>query len=137
MTPTVPEILRGNFTALATPPAAETGGEYLASRIGVVALLNLLAAQEVEAGEGAALTENAAIAALLGDAAIAGYPAAVPAAGACLSSAERDRHNASLRRALIEVHEAVELAGDRALDRRILALYRDMAAGRRLVLPPM
>lgn len=137
MTPTLAEILRGNFAALAAPPTEGAAGDYLASRIGVVALLNLLAAQEVERGELAVVAENAAIELLLGDAVAAAYPGDVAPPAVASSSGERDRRNAVLRRALVEVHEAAERAGDRAFDGRILKLYQQMALGRQLELPPM
>ena len=137
MTPTLPEILRGNFLALATPPTAETAGDYLASRIGVVALLNLLAAQEAERGEAAVLAENAAISALLADAAVAAYRVPGLAAPAAEDQQARDRTNGTLRRALIVLHEAVEQRHDAEFDARILKLYVAMAAGRRLDLPPL
>ncbi|HVF94085.1 MAG TPA: hypothetical protein VM900_07195 [Sphingomonas sp.] len=137
MTPTLPEILRGNFLALATPPTAETAGDYLASRIGVVALLSLLAAQEAERGDAAVRAENAAIDALLADAADAGYAVTGHAEPATDDLQGCDRANARLRRALIALHEAVEQRHDGAFDARILKLYVHMAAGRRLDLPPL
>ncbi len=137
MTPTLAEILRGNFMALAVPATAETAGDYLASRVAVIALLNLLAAQEAERGEAAAHAENDAIAVLLGDAAAAGYRVDAVVETAAPGPDPRDRRNAALRRALIGLHEAVERQRDRAFDTRILALYRQMAAWRRLELPPL
>ena len=91
MTPTLPEILRGNFMCLAVPPTADMAGDYMTARITVIALLNLLAAQEAERGELAATVENAAIAALLADAREAGYPVAP------MSAARRARRGGARR----------------------------------------
>lgn len=135
MTPTLPEILRGNFMCLAVPPSAEMTGDYMTARVSVIALLNLLAAQEAERGEIAVVAENAAIEALLADAGAAGYAIGIAAPQPFASPAVRDARNAELRRALVSVHEAVETERDRSFDRRILALYRLMAGGRRLDLP--
>jgi len=46
-----------------------------------------------------------------------------------------DAANAELRRRLIQLHIEVENACDTVLDRRILELYREIAAGRELQLP--
>ena len=48
-----------------------------------------------------------------------------------------DSANAALRRALIELHVAVEVRGDWTRERRILALYAQMAALRRLDMPQL
>ena len=48
MTPTVREVLRGVAIALATPPSADAGPEYAASRAGIAATLAMLAAGEAE-----------------------------------------------------------------------------------------
>ena len=53
------------------------------------------------------------------------------------SLAALDAANASLRRLLIRLHEAVEREHHVALDRKILKLYRDMARWRELDLPPV
>lgn len=121
MTPPLPELLRGNFICLATPPDPEEAGEFTAGRVMVVALLNLLAAQEWEL-RGRFDEENAEIAALIGGAAEGGTPEAV---------------NGSLRRALAAWHEAAEARGDAHADRAALALYRRMAARWALELPPL
>lgn len=137
MTPTLPEILHGNFLGLITPPSPETAGDFSMVRIAAIALLNLLAAQEAARGEQAILAENREIAQLLAAADQAGYAADIPSAQDVAGPAARDARNTVLRRALIILHIQVEDRGDRALDRRILALYRSMAAGRRLELPPL
>lgn len=135
MTPTLPEILRGNFMCLAQPQTADVAGDFMASRIGVIALLNLLAAQEVEHGLAAVMAENAAITTLLENATT--YDVSPPHAPGMITPRVLDAHNAALRRALSALHEVVEARGDDAEDRRILALYIEMAAGRRLELPPL
>lgn len=137
MTPTLPEILRGNFLGLITPPAPETSGDYSTVRVAAIAILNLLAAQEAAMGEQTVLAENREIAQLLASADQAGYAIELPPAEDVAGPAARDARNAVLRGTLISLHIAVETRGDRALDRRILALYRVMAAGRRLDLPPL
>ena len=124
MSPTLPEILRGCFVALATPPTEAQGGPFLQARIGTIALLNFLAAQEAERCPFAEATEEREIAALLDDARAAGYWVAA-----------MTHDNAALRRALMDLHEEVEARGDTALDRRILGLYRRMAEARQLDLP--
>lgn len=121
MTPSMPDLLRGNFLCLATPPDPEAAGEFAAGRVTVVALLNLLAAQEW-ALRGRLDEENAEIAALIGEAGAGGTP---------------EERNAALRRALTAWHEAVEARGDRESDRAALALYRRMAARWALELPPL
>jgi hypothetical protein len=144
MTPTAPELLGGCVVALATPPKAEEMGPFMAGTVGVAALIDMMAAQECATGTAVRVWENAALRALLGDAA----PAYDARLGSALTSAGEvgdgdyslaalDGANAELRRRLIRLHEAVEAARDAGLDRRILALYRDMAARRVLQLPPM
>jgi hypothetical protein len=140
MTPALPDILRGNFMSLAIPAPAESQGEFMTGRVGVIALLSLLAAQEVERGTTARVWENQAIADVLAEAAEThgvqyAEIAAVPATG--LSLEALDRANAALRRALIALHEAVETADDLPRHRAIVALYGEMAEARRLDLPPL
>ena len=110
----------------------------MAGKVGLVALLSLLAAQETERGAAARVAENAAIRATL-DAAAGDYGldvAALPSTEA-LSFAALDRVNAALREALIRLHEAVEARGDRTRHHAILRLYVKMAELRRLDLPPL
>jgi hypothetical protein len=130
MTPSLPDILMGHVAALSTPMPPEASGDYLAGRLGILAMLSLLAAQEAERGVAARVWENQAIRALL---IRAGASAQEP--GGDLAWSALDRENAELRRALITLHEAAEAAGDLALDREILELYAEMAAWRRLELP--
>jgi len=140
MTPSLPDILLGNFLCMAEAPPPESAGEFMAGKVGVVALLSLLAAQEAERGSAARVWENATLRALLN--------AAAPDYGAHLAEAARaedgdlslgslDRANATLRRALIALHEAVEAAGDVQRDHAILRLYGQMAHARRLDMPPL
>ena len=140
MTPALPDILRGNFMCLAIPAPVESQGEFMTGRVGVIALLSLLAAQEVERGTTARVWENAAIAAVLADAAVAygaQYAEVAEITAQELSPEALDRANAALRRGLIALHEAVETAGDLARHRGIVALYGQMAEQRRLDLPPL
>lgn len=120
MTPSLAEMLRGNFMCLAQPPDPEAAGEFMASKVAVIALLNLLAAQELEKA-GALEAENAELEAMLGP------PGELPA-----DPAERNAH---LRRALIRHHEALETRG--ADDAAVLAIYRRMAERWLLELPPL
>ena len=140
MTPALADILRGNFLCLAIPGPPEQQGEFMTGRVGVIALLSLLAAQEVERGTTARTWENAAIAAVLADGAEAyGVPYAELAETTAkdMSVEALDKANAALRRGLIALHEAVETAGDLARHRAIVALYGEMAEIRRLDLPPL
>lgn len=142
MTPTAPELLNGCVAALSTPPAPEETGAFFAGKVAVAALLNVFAAQECATGSAARVWENAALRRVLADAAPV-YDVALD--GALAGSAQiddgdyalaaLDAANAELRRRLIRLHAAVEAAGDAGLDRRILSLYREMAARRMLHLP--
>lgn len=140
MTPSLPDILVGNFLCMAEPPPPESAGEFMAGKVGVVALLSLLAAQEAERGLSARIWENAAIRAVLAEAA-ATYGDTFAQAGAGTDTdftlGALDRANAALRRALITLHEAVETRGDTVRDHAILRLYGQMAEARRLDMPPL
>lgn len=125
MTPTLPDILAGQAAALMQPSPPEAGGEYTAGRMGILVMLASLAAQEAQRGPAARIWENRAIAALLG---------AEPEHEPDLTWRGLDARNAELRRALILRHQAAEAAGDKALQRDILALYQAMAKARRLEL---
>lgn len=140
MTPSLPDILVGNFLCLAEAPPPESAGEFTAGKVGATALLSLLAAQEAERGLTARVWENDAIRALVSEAAPVygqGFAEAASGPDGDFSLAGLDRVNALLRRALISLHEAVEAAGDTARDQSILRLYRDMAHARRLDMPPL
>ncbi|ATC32252.1 hypothetical protein CA606_07750 [Caulobacter vibrioides] len=138
MTPSVSDILVGNFLCMAEPGPPEQQGEFMAGKVGVVALLSLLAAQEAERGAAARVTENAAIREVLAEAAADyGLERNWPTDPAELTIGGLDRVNAALRLALIGLHEAVEVRGDEARHARILRLYAQMAELRRLDLPPL
>jgi hypothetical protein len=130
MTPSLPNILMGQMIALVTPMPPEAGADYLAGRVGLMAMLASLAAQEAERGVAARVWENGAIRDLLAE---AGDEQASPDSD--LSWSALDVANAGLRRRLIALHEAAETRGDRALEAKILDLYVRMAAARRLDLP--
>ena len=134
MTPSLPDLLIGQAAALTAPQPVEAGGDYLAGRVGMLALLAVMMAQEAERGLAARVWENGAIGDLLAKAAPA-YRLAPATDGGDLSWRALDQRNADLRRLLIKLHELVEARGDADLDREILALYRAMAHARRLDLP--
>jgi hypothetical protein len=138
MTPTAPELLAGCAAALAKSPRPEDGGVFGAARLTTVATINVLVAQECAPGGAVRVAENAALRALLADAASSygrAFDEARTIGDGDLSLAALDQANAALRRLLIGLHQAVEAAGDRQMDRTILALYRDMARGREMTLP--
>lgn len=140
MTPTVPELLMGNFLCLMEPPPPESSGDFLQSRIAVTGMIALLCAQEAEKGIAARVWENGAIREVLNGAASAyGQRFADAAKGhdSDLTLAALDQANATLRRALIDLHIAVETARDATGDTAIRALYVKMADARRLDLPPL
>ncbi|HWF01218.1 MAG TPA: hypothetical protein VG248_15570 [Caulobacteraceae bacterium] len=144
MNPALPELLTGLAIAIATPAPPESAGDYMAGRLGIVAMIAGLAAQEAEVGPAVRLWESDAIGELLAQA-LAQYDAGLGGQMSAALQAARentdfswsglDAVNATLRRALIALHEAVEAAADRAVDRRILELYAQMAERRRLRLP--
>ena len=129
MTPALPDILIGQAAALATPLPPEAQGEYLAGRVGIMAMLSGLAAQEADRGPAARIWENRAIAELIAKA--EGAPIEL---GKDMTWRGLDAENARLRRRLIELHEAAETRGHAALQTDILQLYVEMAAARRLTL---
>jgi hypothetical protein len=132
MTPSLPDIMLGHVAALSAPMPPEASGDYLIGRLGLVAMMSILAAQEAEFGIDTRVWENGAIRALLARAAFASAcPPAVDLTWSAL-----DRENAELRRGLIAVHIAAEEADDAALERDILQLYKQMSERRNLVLPP-
>ncbi|HEV2364996.1 MAG TPA: hypothetical protein VGS12_12455 [Caulobacteraceae bacterium] len=133
MTPRLADILRGCAVALSAPLPDEAGPEYAAGRQSIVGLLLTLAAQEAEHGAAAAHFENAAIAALIAEwGPRLGLQVEAAGADGDLTLTGLEAANARLRRSLTALHEAAEAAGERALERRILELYRDMAKARRL-----
>jgi L-aminopeptidase/D-esterase-like protein len=143
VTPALPDLLMGQLISLTAPQPPEAGGDYMAGRIGLLATLAALGAQEAERGVAARMWENGAMRALFARAAGAYDDAlqgdlalAAEAEDEALSWSVLDRVNAELRRLLIRLHEAVEARGDEALDREILRLYQGMARARRLDPPP-
>jgi hypothetical protein len=105
-------------------------------------MLDAFAAQECATGSAVRVWENGELRALLSDAAgrydrsLDGVLASASDVGdGDYSLAALDAANAELRRRLILLHEAAEADGGTALDHRILALYREMAARRMLYLP--
>ena len=138
MKPSAQDLLDACILTLATPPRPEDAGVFAAARIRLVALTNKLAALEAADAAATRVRENAALRAILAEAGPAHrIPPDEMAGDGDYSIAALDAANASLRRLLIRLHEAAEQANDRALDRRILKLYRDMARWRELVLPPV
>ena len=138
MTPTVPELLAGCAAALSKPVRDEEGNLFAASRQLTVATINTLLAQECASGTAVRVWENAALRACLVEAAPrhgVDFSEARTVSDGDLSLAALDEANAKLRRLLIRLHEAAEAAADRALDCRILTLYREMAGRRELKLP--
>ncbi|MFI4973009.1 MAG: hypothetical protein ACHP84_00550 [Caulobacterales bacterium] len=140
MNPTLPEILNGAAVALSTPAPPEAAGDYTASKIGMVASMCALAAQEAERGVAACVAENGAMRALFAgaeryDGALGGRLAkAAAGVDTDFNRSALDATNAELRKLLIALHESAEAASDRDLDHRILKLYRNMAHWRRLEL---
>jgi hypothetical protein len=138
MTPSLPDILVGNFMCMADPGPPEQHGEFMAGKVGLVALLSLLAAQETERGVAARVRENALIRETLAEAAADyGLDPASLASTDEVTIAALDRVNAALRTALIGLHETVEGRGDEVRHHAILRLYVRMADLRRLDLPPL
>lgn len=140
MTPTVPELLLGNFICLMAPPPPESSGDFLQARIAVTGMISMLCAQEAERGIEARVWENRALREVLaGAAGVYGQRFAEAAKGEDndLSLAALDRTNAALRKALIDLHIAVEQARDAGLDTALRALYVRMADARRLDMPPL
>lgn len=122
MTPTTADILAGNARVIAGLAGDEQGPDFAAARLGVVAMLSLLAAQEAATGAAVRVAENADIRAVLGD------EGGDEGQDRDLTIAALDVVNADLRRRLIAVHERTPN------DAAILALYRRIAAGRLLEL---
>lgn len=134
MTPTLTQLLASFPVALMTPLPPEAAGDFAVSRNGMIANLAGLCAHEAERGVSVRVWENGALRTLL-EAAADRYPAAAPPPAEApqdLALSALDRVNADLRRKLIDLHTAVELAGDTALNHDILRLYREMARARRL-----
>ena len=58
MTPSLPDLLIGQAASLAAPQPVEAGGDYMAGRLGMLAMLAVLMAQEAERGLAARVWEN-------------------------------------------------------------------------------
>lgn len=123
MTPATADILAGNARVIAGLAGEESGPAFAGAKLGVVAMLSILAAQEAASGAAVRVAENAAIRALLG----------ADGEDDDLTVPALDMANAALRRRLIAHHEALAVRG--ADEAAVLALYRRMAEGRMLVLP--
>ena len=126
MTPALPDILNGLFLTLSTPPPPESSGEYMVGKLGMVAMIVALAAQEAEKGLAVRVWENAAIRGALGE---------TKTSPPDFRLSRLDAENADLRRRLITAHEAAEARGDSKADHAFLELYKAMADARRLVIP--
>lgn len=147
MNPSLSELLMGNVAAVSEPPPPEAMGDFLSSKISVIALISFMGAQEAEKGVAVAVAENRRLRALfahvapLWDVRLGGrLAAAAKSEDGDLRVSVLDAANASLREVLIALHEAVEAdasAEARALDAEIIGLYGEMARARRLDLPPM
>lgn len=147
MNPSLSELLMGNVAAVSEPPPPEAMGDFLSSKISVIAMISLLGAQEAEKGVAVTVAENRRLrelfarAAQAWDAKLGGRLAeAAKGEDADLRVSILDASNSQLREALIALHEAVEedaSAEGRALDAEIIELYGEMARARRLDLPPM
>jgi hypothetical protein len=142
MTPALPDLLMGQAMALSAPQPPESTGDYMAGRIGLLAMLAIRAAQEAERGLAARGWENGAIIALFKrttvdyDTVLEGeLSRAIAEDRADHGWSALDRANADLRRVLIRLHEAVENRRDSSLDSEILSLYQAMAKARHLDLP--
>jgi hypothetical protein len=138
MTPTVRDVLQGVAIALSTPPSADAGLAFDASRMGLAASLAMMAAAEADRAVAADVAENADIRAIFAEAAAHDADGALAAAAretdSDLATPALEAVNARLRRQLIALHERVEAADDAAFERKIVALYVRMAEGRRMTL---
>lgn len=138
MTPTAQQLLDACIVTLTTSPRPEDAGAFVAARMRQLAVTNRLVALETADAAAVRVRENAALRGILAAAGpLHGVPAAESVDDGDYSLAALDAANAGLRRLLIRLHEAAELAGDGALDRKILKLYRDMGRWRELYLPPL
>ena len=126
MTPALPDVLRGLVGSLTMAPPPESAGEFMAGKIGLVAMLLMLSAQEAEKGLAVRVWENAAMRERLGET-FKGPPD--------FRLSKLDAENADLRRRVTAAHEAAETRGDIAADHAFLELYKAMADARHLDLP--
>jgi hypothetical protein len=138
MTPTMTDLLNGCILSLATPPRPEDAGPFAVARFRLAAMINKLVALEYADAAAIRLWENDALRALIAEygSRYGVQPDDGGPADRDYSLPALDASNARLRLWVIRLHEAVERAGDAALDRKILDLYREMARRRELHLPP-
>jgi hypothetical protein len=113
--------------AMGAGQAAAEHDAFAGSTMTVAGLLAVLGAQEADKAAAWRLADIADMRALLGDAA--------PATGEGLTLTALDAAWATLSRALIAHHAAVEAAGDAAQDAAICAFYRASTARRELTWP--
>ena len=144
MTLSTAELLRGNAASLGTPPPPESAGDFMAGAIGVIALINILAAQEIESGAAIRHAENQAIRGLFLAAIEAGAAGdlehglrALAAEQDSLRLDALDAANDRLRAALISLHVHAETAKLQDLEGAILRLLAETAAARVLAFPAM
>jgi hypothetical protein len=144
MKPTPELVLNQSFAKVAMEmgPALPAGyGQGSATLTGV---LLLMVGQEFNRAAAVRLKENQAMRALFGDCAtnhggVLG-PALKEAAGqgdADITVAALDASNAALKKILIALQTAAEVAGDAAIERRILGLLKEWADARMVYLPAM
>ncbi len=126
MTPALPDVITGVMLSLTAPTPPESSGEFAAGKIGMIAMLLALGAQEAEKGLAVRVWENTAMRERLGEG-FKGPPD--------FRLSRLDAVNAELRRRVILAHEAAEARGDVEADRAFLELYKGMADARRLELP--
>lgn len=144
MKPSPELVLNHAFAKIAMEmgPALPPGyGQGSATTTGV---LLLMVAQEFNRAAAIRKAENDAMRALFAE--VAGrMPAPLASAlrgaageqDADLSVQALDAANAGLKKLLVEVHAAAEVAGDRGLDHRIVRLMQGWAARRQVFLPAM
>jgi hypothetical protein len=145
MKPEADQILNFSAMKIIADFAPALGTQYGQGMAQVVAVLLMMAAQEYDRAADIRLAENEDMRGLFRELApricdtdLRGELEKVAATrDTSLRISALNDSNAMLRRLLIRLHEAAEQASDRALDRRILKLYRDMAGWRELHLPPV
>lgn len=113
--------------AIGAGAAAGEQDAFAGSTITIAGLLAVLGAQEAEKAAAWRMADIADMRALLGDTA--------PATAGGMTLTELDADWATLSRALIAHHAAVERAGDAAQDAAICAFYRTSTARRELTWP--
>ena len=139
MTPTVVELLNSCIITLVTPQQPEDAASFAAASVRLAAMVNKLAILECADAASVRIWENAVLRSLISE--VGPRYGVQPdesehTADGDFSLGRLDAANARLRLLLVDLHEAVELAQDAGLDRRILSLYREVARRRELQLPP-